>query len=201
MESWDLSTQLVVREEGIQAETLQPRGCTPGMCACVPTCVCVWGAMCGGRAHMPSGRKRGGRPEGLWVSTTHFRPRKELLRMAASLSRNQAVTLQRPKATSLGDPGFQFSSVAQSCLALWPHGLQQPPCPSPTPEACSNSCSLSWWCHPTISSSVIPFSLHLQSFPASGLFPVIQFFALGGQSTGVSASASVFPMNIRTDFL
>ena len=65
---------------------------------------------------MPSGRKRGGRPEGLWVSTTHFRPRKELLRMAASLSRNQAVTLQRPKATSLGI--LAFSSV-QSLSNAW----------------------------------------------------------------------------------
>ena len=92
----------------------------------------------------------------------------------------------------------QFSSVAQSCPTLRPHGLQHatPPCPSPTPRACSNSCPLSWRCHPTISSSVIPFSSCLQSFPASGSFPVSQFFALGGQSIGVSASTSVLPMNI-----
>ena len=83
--------------------------------------------------------------------------------------------------------------------SLWPHGLQhaRPPCPSPTPGVYSNSCPLSWWCHPTISSSVIPFSSHLQSFPASGPFPMSQFFASGGQSIGVSASVSVLPVNIQ----
>ena len=86
--------------------------------------------------------------------------------------------------------------------SLRPHRLQhpRPPCPSPTPRACSNSCSLSWWCHPTISSSVIPFSSCLQSFPASGSFPVSQFFASGDQSFGVSASASVLPMNVQDWF-
>ena len=79
------------------------------------------------------------------------------------------------------------------------HGLQnaRPPCPSPTPKIYSNSCPLSQWCHPTISSSVVPFSSLLQSFPASGSFPVSQFFTSGGQSTGVSVSASVLPMNIQ----
>ena len=93
----------------------------------------------------------------------------------------------------------QFSSVGQSCPTLWPHGLQhaRPPCPSPTPGVYTDSCPLSWWCHPAISSSVIPFSSHLQSFPASGSFPMSQFFASGGQSIGVSASASVLPMNIQ----
>ena len=78
---------------------------------------------------------------------------------------------------------IQFSSVAQSCRTLWPHGLQPSrlPCPSPTPRVYSNSCPSSWWCHPTISSSVIPFSC-LQSLPASGSFPLSQFFASGGQS-------------------
>ena len=86
--------------------------------------------------------------------------------------------------------------------SLQPHGLQhaRPPCPSPTPGACLNSCPLSQWCHPTISSSVLPFSSHLQSFPASGSFPRGQFFASGGQSIGVSASASVFPMNSQDWF-
>ena len=75
---------------------------------------------------------------------------------------------------------LQFSSVTQSCLALRPHGLQhtRPPCPSPTPGACSNSCPLSRWCHPTISSSVVLFSSCLQSFPASGSFPKSQFFGI-----------------------
>ena len=81
--------------------------------------------------------------------------------------------------------------------SLWPYGLQhaRPPCPSPTPKACSNSGPSSQWCHPTILSSVIFFSC-LQSFPASGSFQMSQFFASGGQSTGASASASVLPMNI-----
>ena len=86
--------------------------------------------------------------------------------------------------------------------SLWPHGLQhtRPPCPSPTPRVYSNSCPLSQWCHPTISSSVIPFSFCLQSFPASGSFKMSQFFTSGGQSTGVLASASVLPMNIQDWF-
>ena len=82
--------------------------------------------------------------------------------------------------------------------SLRPHGLQHTRvlCPSPTPRACSNSCPSSRWCHPIISSSVIPFSSHLQSFPASGSFSMSQLFASGGQDIGVSASASAFPMNL-----
>ena len=101
---------------------------------------------------------------------------------------------------------YQFSSAHFSCSvmsdSLWPHGLQHTrlPCTSPTPGACSNSCPLSRWCHPTISSSVIPFSSCLQSFPASGSFPMSRLFASGGQSIGVSASASVLPMNIQDWF-
>ena len=96
------------------------------------------------------------------------------------------------------------SSVQFSCSvmtnSLWPHGLQRSrlSCLSPIPWACLNSCQLSWWCHPTISSSVIPFSSHFQSFPASGAFLISQFFASGGQSMGVSAS--VLPMNIQDWF-
>ena len=83
--------------------------------------------------------------------------------------------------------------------SLRPHGLQhaRPPCSSPTPGVYSNSCPLSQWCHPAISSSVIPFSSCLQSFPASASFPMSQLFESGGQSTGASASASVLPMNIQ----
>ena len=94
---------------------------------------------------------------------------------------------------------FSHSDVSDS---LQPHGLQHTrlACPSPTPGACSNSCPSSWWCHPTISSSVIPFSSCLQSFPASGSFPMSQFFASGGQSIEASASASVLPMNIQDWF-
>ena len=85
--------------------------------------------------------------------------------------------------------------------SLQPHGLQQArlPYPSPTPGACSNSCASSRWCYPTVSSSVIPFS-GLPSFPASGSFPMSQFFASGGQSIRASASASVLPMNIQDWF-
>ena len=80
---------------------------------------------------------------------------------------------------------------------LWAHGLQhaRPPCPSLTPRVCSNSCPLSWWWHPAISSSVIPFPC-FQSFPASGSFLISQLFTSGGQSTGASASSPVLPMNI-----
>ena len=94
----------------------------------------------------------------------------------------------------------QFSHSVMSD-SLSPRGLHhaRPPCPSPTPRTCSNSCPSSWWCHPTNSSSVIPFSC-LQSFPASGSFPMSQFFTSGGQSIGVSASASVLPMNIQDWF-
>ena len=97
---------------------------------------------------------------------------------------------------------FQFSSVAQLCPTLWPHGLQhtRPPCPLPTPGVYSNSCPLSWWRHSTISSSVIPFSSCIQSFPASGSFQMSQLFTSGGQSIGVSASASVLLMNIQDWF-
>ena len=90
-------------------------------------------------------------------------------------------------------------SFTQSCLTLWSHGLQHTrlPCPSPFPGACSNSRPLSRQCHSTISSSVVPFSSCLQSFPASGSFLMSQLFASGGQSIGASASASVLPMNIQ----
>ena len=94
---------------------------------------------------------------------------------------------------------IQFSRSVMSDY-LWPHGLQhaRAPCPSPIPKVHSVSCPLSRWCHPTISSSVIPISSHLQSFPASESFQMSQFFALGGQSSGVSASMLVLPMNIQT---
>ena len=91
----------------------------------------------------------------------------------------------------------QFSSSVMSDY-LWPHESQhtRPPCLSPTPRVYSNSCPLSWWCHPAISSSVVPFSSCAQSLLASGSFPMSQLFASGGLSIGVSASASVLPMNI-----
>ena len=100
---------------------------------------------------------------------------------------------------SLVSSQFSRSVVSNS---LWPDGLQHVrlPCPSPTTELCSNSCPSSQWCHPTISSSVIVFSSCLQSFPATGSFPMSQFFTSGSQSIGVSASASGLPMNIQDWF-
>ena len=88
----------------------------------------------------------------------------------------------------------KFSSFTHSCLTLWPHGLEhaRSPCPSPTPRVYSNSSPLSQWCHPTISSSVVPFSC-FQSFPASGSFQMSQLFVSGGQNIGVLASTSVLP--------
>ena len=94
---------------------------------------------------------------------------------------------------------FSRSVVSDS---LWPHGPQHArlPYPSPTPRTCSDSCPSSWWCHPTTSSSVVPFSSCLQSFPASGSFQMSQLFTSGGQTTGASASALVLPMNIQDWF-
>ena len=91
---------------------------------------------------------------------------------------------------------FSHSVVSGS---LQPHELQhaRPPCPSPTPRVYPNSCPSSWWCHPAISSSVVPFSSCPQSLPASETFPVSQLFASGGQSIGVLASTSVLPMNTQ----
>ena len=95
-------------------------------------------------------------------------------------------------------------SSVQFSHSVMPHSLQlhelqhtRPPCPSPTPRVYPNPCPSSWWCHPAISSSVIPFSSCPQSLPASGSFPMSQLFASGGQSIGVSASASVLPMNTQ----
>ena len=92
----------------------------------------------------------------------------------------------------------QFSPSVMS-IYLWPHEPQhaRPPCPSPTPGVHPNSCPLSQWCHPTILSSIVPFSSCLQSFPASGSFQMSQLSASGGQSIGVSALASVLPVNIQ----
>ena len=106
---------------------------------------------------------------------------------------------------SLYPSSVHFSSVFESCPvmsdSLWPHGLQHArlPCPSLTPGAYSNSCPLSWWSHPTISSLVVPFS-YLQFSPESGSFQTSQFFASGSQSIGVAASASVLPKNIQDWF-
>ena len=111
------------------------------------------------------------------------------------------INVYRPSLMILISLSVQFShSVVSDSLRS--HGLPhvRPPCPSPTPGVYSNSCLLSQWCHSTISSSVIPFSSCLQSSPASGSFPMSQFFASGGKIIGASASASVLPMNIQDWF-
>ena len=110
--------------------------------------------------------------------------------------------------TKLGFRGFLIDQSLRSgshsivSNSLRPHGLQhiRLPCPSPTPRAFSDSCLLGQWCHPTISSSVIPFSSCLQPFLASGSFQMSQFFTSGGQSVGASASASALPVNIQDSF-
>ena len=104
--------------------------------------------------------------------------------------------MQETWVLSLSSVQFSHSVVSNS---LRPHELQhvRPPCPSQTPGVYSNSCPSSQWCHPAISSSIIPFSSCPQSLPASGSFPMSQLFASGGQSIGVSASASVLPMNTQ----
>ena len=104
--------------------------------------------------------------------------------------------MKSPSWITLSSVQFSHSVVSHS---LWPNEQQhaRPPCPSPTPRVHPNPGPLSQWCHPTISSSVIPFTTGPQSFPASGSFPMSQLFTLGGQSTGASASASVLPTNIQ----
>ena len=104
-----------------------------------------------------------------------------------------------PKKWLFSSVQFSRSVVSGS---LWPHELQhaRPPCPSPSPGVHPNSCPLSRWCHPAISSSIVPFSSCPQSFPASESFPMSQLFAWGGQSTGVSASASVLPKNTPSEW-
>ena len=129
--------------------------------------------------------------------------RKEVSSSQCNVAKQPGLSKARvPKDLNLAC--FEPESVHFSCSVrsncLQPRGLQhsRPPCPSPAPKACSNSCLLSWQCHPTISSTVIPFSSCLQSFPGSGSFQMSQLFASGGQSTG--ASASVLPMNIQDWF-
>ena len=99
---------------------------------------------------------------------------------------------------------FNFSHFSDSVMSdsSQPHGLQHArlPCPSPTPRACTSSCPSSWWCHPAISSSILPVSSFLQSLPTLGSFPMTQFSASGDQNIGASASASVFPRNIQVWF-
>ena len=122
------------------------------------------------------------------------------------LSNESTLCMRWPKYWSFSlnissSPSVQFSHSVLSD-SLQPHGLKhaRPPCPSPTPGVYPNPCAWSWWRHPAVSSSVIPFSSCRQSFPASGFFQMSQLFAWGGQSIGVSALASVPPMNTQDWF-
>ena len=116
-----------------------------------------------------------------------------------SLVLSHQTFLDRHRRVQLSSLQFSHTVVSDSLQA---HGLQhaRPPCSSPTLGACSNSCPLHWWCHPTILPSVVSFSSCFQSFPGSGSFQMSKFFTSGGQSIGISASASVLPMNIQDQF-
>ena len=117
------------------------------------------------------------------------------------LPKATVVVIHTVKSFGVVNKAVQFSRSVVSD-SLQPYGLQHArlPCQSPTPGACSNSCPLHQWCHPTISSSVLPFSSSHQTYPASGTFPMNRLFALGGQSIRVSASASVLQVNIQDWF-
>ena len=138
------------------------------------------------------------RDEGAWWAAIYgvAQSRTRLKRLSSSSSCLKALSHKLDISLLLL---FSHSVMSNS---LWPHRLQHTrlPCPSPSPGACSNSCPSSHWCHPTISSSIVLFSSCLQSFPASGSFPLSQFFTSGGQSVGDWASKSVLPMNIQVWF-
>ena len=130
------------------------------------------------------------------IKTLRMALKKNLLKIKSTFSINRGKDGSTSNVVILSSVQFSCSVVSYS---LWPHELQhaRPPCPSATPRAHPNPCSLSQWCHPTILSSVIPFSSCPQSFPASGTFQMSQLFTLGGQSIEASSSASVLSMNIQ----
>ena len=140
---------------------------------------------------------------GLWEISSRWKIWRSFWETPKGLLAPSATSGQSEK-EAICEPGrCQFSSFSQSHLTLMhTDGLQHAglPCTSPTPRACSNSCPSSQWCHPTISSSVVPFSSCPQSIPASGFFQMSQFFPSGSQIIGTSASASVLPMNIQDLF-
>ena len=135
-----------------------------------------------------------------WIYLGMVKDHDELCPNSITLLIGEMYSLQE-KLLGYGYVFSFFSSVQllSRVHSLWPHEPQhaRTPCPSPSPGVYPNSCPLSWWCYPTISSSVIPFSSCPQSFPASRSFQMSQLFASGGQSMGVSASASVLPMNTQ----
>ena len=139
-----------------------------------------------------------------YLKYTNLYTRKKVKKLCMYLltyAKRKKWRMNKPETNELSYLTVQFSCSVMSD-SLQPHGLWHArlPCPSPTPRAYSNSCPLSWWCHPSISSSVFPFSFYLQSLPASGSFPMSQFFALGGQSIGSFSFSSVLPMSIQDWF-
>ena len=133
----------------------------------------------------------------IYTSAYYYSKEKEWLQLLnINIDGCQKHNIVQRKRVMEESSSFSHSVVSDS---LWPHWLQHSrlPCPSPSPRVCSNSCPLSQWCHPTFSVSVILFFSCLQSLPASGSFPVSQFFTSSGQSTGASALALVLPMNIQ----
>ena len=122
----------------------------------------------------------------------------QILKLKLWLKNSQQAKVQDQVASQMNSFNIYRISLVQSlrCVQVFATPCRRP-CPSPTLRACSNSCPSCWWCHPACSSSVIPLSSCLQSFPASGSFQISQLFASGGQSTGVSASGSVLPMNMQ----
>ena len=147
--------------------------------------------------------------ESIWKSWEDYHRQNVIAQMLPlySSESNLAFLFVACKIRTSSKINHQFSSVQFSHSvvfdSLWPHELQhaRPPCPSPTPGIYSNSCPSSQWCHPAISSSVVPFSSCPQSLPASGSFPMSQLFASGGQSIGISASKSTFQWIPRTYLL
>ena len=148
------------------------------------------------KVNLSMGRQLAG--DGVWIQTVIWITRQKhvsLTCMYFPLTVHWPSTLRISRYTI----SVQFSSVAVISDSLQPHESQhtRTPCPSPAPRVYSNSCPSSWWCHPAISSSVVPFSSCPQSLPASGSFSMSQLFAWGGQSIGVSASASVLPVTTQ----
>ena len=129
---------------------------------------------------------------------SNFEILKIFLNLTLSVRTGYVTVLQRNRTSRMIDRLWLLFSCSVMSDSLQPNGLQhtRPPCPSLSPRVCSDSCPSGWWCHPTISSSVNPFSC-LPSFPASESFLMSRFFASGSQITGVSASASVLPVNIQ----
>ena len=171
-----------------------------------PTFVTLWTVACQAPLSMRFSRQEYWKWVAMPTSRGSFWPRDQICSSCGSHIAGRLFTaepLKKPHYVYIMRHMFISVQFTQSCDSLRPHGLQhvRPPRPSSTPRARPNSCPLSQWCHPTISSSVIPFSSHHQSFPASGSFQMSQFFASGDKSIGVSVSHQSFQWIFRTDLI